>query len=337
MHSIIRTKKHKSIGSLKSRENHTFRKQETPNADPAKTHKNKLLLGQENYADGLKTFLADYESAGNHIRKDAVLAIEYLLTASPEFFTADPQHERADRLKKWCDAQISFLKTEHGEKNILCAYLHLDEKTPHIEAYIVPIDAKGKLNCKAFLGGKAKLQNLQTKYAEHNKNFGLERGQNSSRATHQEVQKFYSQIQQPAKVTTENLQKAVKLEIPAMKTILNPEVYVKEQEAKITSRVAKLFESTVYENKLIQQAKKVLREWKKTEDDNKKFIYKMESEREQLLDKLTRQSKMIAQLDSLQIEHKELQKVLSNSQIENQLLKDKLSPKRNSIDIWSKF
>ena len=333
MHSIIRTRKHKSIGSVKYRENHTYRRQETPNADTAKIHKNKLLCGVENYADGLEIFLQDYKQAGNNIRKNGVLAIEYLLTASPEFFDEGTKNERDDRLKKWCEAQIDFMKKEHGDKNILCMYLHLDEKTPHIEAYVVPIDQKGKLNCKSFLGGKNKLQSLQTRFATHNKDFGLVRGLKGSRATHQQVQKFYEQIKQPAKVNNENLQKAVKLEAPSMKHILNPEVYLAEQEAKIVSKVARLFASTVYENKLIQHAKKILNNWKRAENDNRKMQYKLESEKEALLDKLNRQTKMVSMLDSLKIENKELQKDLQNAEIENKLLKSKLSPKRPSIDI----
>ena len=181
MHSIIRTKKHKSIGSVKFRENHTYRRVETPNADQTKQHKNKLLFGQENYAEGMTNFLEKYEQAGNHVRKNGVLAIEYLLTASPEFFDEGSKNERDDRLKKWCEAQIDFMKKEHGDKNILCMYLHLDEKTAHIEAFVVPVDPKGKLNCKSFLGGKSKLQGLQTRYATHNKDFGLVRGLKGSK------------------------------------------------------------------------------------------------------------------------------------------------------------
>lgn len=79
MYAIIRTKKHKSASSIANRENHTFRRRPTPNADPEKITRNKLLFGQENYADGLKAKLSDYESARNKIRKDGVLAIEYLV------------------------------------------------------------------------------------------------------------------------------------------------------------------------------------------------------------------------------------------------------------------
>ena len=331
MHSIIRTKKHKSIGSVKYRENHTYRRVETPNADPTKQHKNKLLFGQENYAEGLTNFLEKYEQAGNHVRKNGVLAIEYLLTASPEFFDEGSKNERDDRLKKWCEAQIDFMKKEHGDKNILCMYLHLDEKTAHIEAFVVPVDPKGKLNCKSFLGGKSKLQGLQTRYATHNKDFGLVRGLKGSKATHQQVQKFYEQIKQPAKVSNENLQKAVKLERPTVKSMLNPEAYLAEQEAKIISKVARLFASTVYENKLIQQAKKILINWKRAENDNKKMQYKLESEKEALQDKLNRRTKAIQQLDQLQIDNKDLQKNLSNALIENQLLKNNLNSSKLKI------
>lgn len=327
MYAIIRKRKHKSISSIKTREKHTYRLEETPNADPAKLNKNKLLFGQENYSAVADNFLQEYKSAGSKIRKDAVLAVEFLLTASPEFFDEGSKNERDERLKKWCEAQIEFMKKEHGEKNILCMYLHLDEKTPHIEAYVVPMDGKGKLNCKSFYGARNALNQLQTRYANHNKDFGLQRGAKGSRATHQEVKKFYDQIQQPAKVSNENLQKAVKLDAPTMKNILQPEIYLREQEAKITAKVARLFASTVYENKLIQKAKSILREWKRAEDAAKKMQYKLESEKEALLDKLNRQTKAVKLLDQLQIDNKELQKNLSNALIENKLLKEKFLPK----------
>lgn len=328
MYAIIRKRKHKSIASIKTRENHTYRREETPNADPAKLHKNKLLYGVEGYGTEIENQLKNYEQSGKNIRTNAVLSIEYLLTASPEFFHEGTKNERDERLKKWCDAQIDFVKKEHGAKNIACMYLHLDEKTPHIEVFVVPIDPRGKLNCKHFLGARNALSVLQTRYAAHNKDFGLQRGAKGSRATHQQVKKFYEQIQQPAKVSNENLHKAVKLESPTVKSLLYPEAYLKEQEARIISKVAKLFASTVYENKLIQRAKKILTEWKRTEDDTKKMQYKLESEKEALQEKLNRQTKAIQQLDQLQIDNKDLRKNLSNALIENQLFKNNINPNK---------
>ena len=326
MYAIIRKRKHKSIASIKTRENHTYRREETPNADPTKLHNNKLLYGVENYGIEIENQLKNYEQSGKNIRTNGVLAIEYLLTASPEFFAEGSKNERDERLKKWCDAQVEFVKKEHGSKNIACMYLHLDEKTPHIEVFVVPIDPKGKLNCKHFLGARNALSVLQTRYASHNKDFGLQRGAKGSRATHQQVQKFYEQIKQPAKVSTENLKKVVKLDAPTIKSMLNPEVYLNEQEAKIISKVARLFASTVYENKLIQQAKKILTNWKRAEDDAKKMQYKLEGEKEALQDKLRRQTKAIEYLDKLQLDNKDLQKNLSNTLIENDILRKNITP-----------
>ena len=116
-----------------------------------------------------------------------------------------------------------------------------------------------------------------------------------------------------------------------MKHMLNPEVYLAEQEAKIISKVARLFASTVYENKLIQQARKILTNWKRVEDENKKMQYKMESEKEALQDKLTRQTKAILQLDQLKIDNKDLQKDLSNALIENQLLKNNINSNKMKL------
>lgn len=306
MYAIIRTKKHKSTSSIANRENHTFRRRPTPNADPEKTTRNKLLFGQENYADGLKTNLANYESAGNKIRKDGVLAIEYLLTASPEFFDAGRKNERTARLKDWCDAQIEFVKNIHGAANVLCMYLHLDEKTPHIEVYALPIDPKGKLNCKHFLGSPAKLSALQTSYAAHNAKFGLKRGQEGSRATHEDIEKFYNLIKGKAKVTTQDVMKAVKIDTPSIADRVNPAGFVEVQQQKIFARISKLFAGTIYENKLIAQAKKIMREWKRAEDEAKKKEYKQEAEIERLNTQAARQSILLDSLNGVTKENTEL-------------------------------
>lgn len=326
MFSIIRTKKHKSIGSLRKREAHTFRLRETPNADPAKTPRNLLLHGQENYADGLDSALKNYQAVGNKIRKDGVLAIEYLLTASPEFFDSSPKHERTSRLKSWCDAQVEYLKSVHGDKNILCAYLHLDEKTPHIEAYVVPIDPKGKLNCKHFLGSPAKLSGIQTSYAQHNAKFGLKRGQEGSRATHEDVKKFYSLIKGKAKVTSEDVRKAIKIETPTIAERVNIAEFIDVQQKTIFLRISKLFIGTIYENKLVVQAKKILREWKREVDEARKREYKLESEIERLHLEQAGQSKLVQSFDALAAENKDLKIRIREVWNENKALKDKYSP-----------
>ena len=321
MYAIIRTKKHKSISGIVNRENHTFRRRPTPNADPEKADRNKVLVGQENYADGLKASLVNYEAAGNRIRKDGVLAIEYLLTASPEFFDAGPKNERTARLKDWCDAQIEFVKKIHGAANVLCMYLHLDEKTPHIEVYAVPIDPKGKLNCKHFLGTPSKLSALQTSYAAHNAKLGLKRGQEGSRATHEEVKKFYSLIKGKAKVTTQDVMKAVKIETPTISERVNPADFIDIQQKKIFARISKLFAGTVYENKLIAQARKILRGWKREVDKGKERESELKFEMEKLRIQQARHEKLSEATGALTGENLELKREVRKLWDQNQALK----------------
>lgn len=137
-------------------------------------------------------------------------------------------------------------------------YLHLDEKTAHIEAYAVPIDPKGKLNCRHFLGARNALSILQTRYALHNKDFGLERGLKGSKATHQQVQKFYELIKTKSKITELDVMKAVKIDAPTISERLDPSSFLEIQQKKIFAKITKLFAGTVYENKLIAHARKIL-------------------------------------------------------------------------------
>lgn len=56
--------------------------------------------------------------------------------------------------------------------------------------------------------------------------------------------------------------------------------------------------------------------------------YKLESEKEALQEKLSSQTKMVTLLSLLKSDNKELQKQVSNAEIENKLLKDKYLPQR---------
>ncbi len=62
------------------------------------------------------------------------------------------------------------------------AVLHLDEMTPHIHVHKVPIDPKGKLNCKHYFGSKAQGAKFQDEMYEIYKHLDLKRGIPKSRA-----------------------------------------------------------------------------------------------------------------------------------------------------------
>ncbi len=328
MHSIIGIKKLKSLGSLKSREGHTFRTKPTPNADPARKHLNKLLFGQEDYADGFKTKLAAYETAGNKIRKDAVLALEYLLVASPEFFYQGSIFEQEKRLKKWCDSQIDFLKKKHGAENIVCAYLHMDESNPHIEAFVLPVDSKKKLNCKNFTGSPKKLRELHTEYANHNKAFGLERGIEGSIATHQDVKKFYGMISGAPSVTNEQVLEATKLDEPGILDRLNVNDWLARQQKQVTKRIFELFKGTVYENKLLPEAKKIMKQWARKEktlkNENEKQKFDFEKQLLKMKKQIEDQLSQLTMIEYIKASAEDAKKQVEYLQTENAALKKKL-------------
>lgn len=65
--------------------------------------------------------------------------------------------------------------------------IQLDETTPHLVVYVVPIDKKGKLNCR-HLNGRDKMTAMQTDFANvAGAKYGLQRGQEGSKAKHEEV------------------------------------------------------------------------------------------------------------------------------------------------------
>lgn len=331
MHSIIRAKKHKSIGSLKSRESHTYRTRETPNADPTKADRNRLLFGHTAYAQTAQKMLDEY-SKDNHIRKDAVIAIEYLLSASPEFFDVGARYENNDKLKSWCDAQVDFLKAKHGEQNILCMYLHLDEKTPHIEAFVIPIDAKKKLNCKSFLGGPKKLTELQTDYANAMQKLGLTRGIQGSPATHTTVKQFYTLIEGRNQISNASVEKAVTLEKPKVTDIISIDKYVEEQQKKIIKNVIALFKGIVHEHKLMPIAKKIIRDHERTEKEMEKREFQHEKELKSLKKQLDTQARVVEIAEELKEENTELKTMLAKALKQIQQLQQKLNlTKKNEL------
>lgn len=186
-YAIIRFAKVKSLAAVSAMSGHWHRTRPTPNADPAKRGSNSVQVGSGNVEADVRAGLA-----GLSPRKNAVLAMEAILTTSPEFFETA---SAADK-KKWLSDSITWLKTTYG-KNLVSAVLHLDETTPHLHAVILPIDQRGRLNAREMFN-REHLRHVQQSYPSSLKDLGLQRGIERSRATHVEVKKFYGALRQPA-------------------------------------------------------------------------------------------------------------------------------------------
>ena len=201
-HAIARIAKLKG-GGIAASEQHTKRERETPNANPQIN--NIRFIGQPDTSSppDLETLVR--QRIGNQtIRKNAVECVEMVLTASPEYFRPkDPSragYYQKQQLENFQQAVHQWLDEKYGDR-IVRAELHLDEATPHIHAYLVPLDEKGKLNCRVLFGGREKLSKFQDSYALAMAPLGLERGIKGSRATHTEVKEYYAAVTQPPDLT----------------------------------------------------------------------------------------------------------------------------------------
>ncbi|MDY7558966.1 MobV family relaxase [Pseudomonas sp. CCC3.2] len=133
-------------------------------------------------------------------RKGAVLCIEYLITASPEAFAR--HGGTMPDTGGYFDRAIAWLKARHGGANIVCAEIHLDETTPHLVAYVVPLTKDGRLSVRDFLGGAAKLRKMQTDFHHWSeKPFGLSRGIERATATLHKVGQYYHALAATAPVS----------------------------------------------------------------------------------------------------------------------------------------
>lgn len=225
--AILHVEKLKTFGNLGGSEAHTARLKDTPNADPQKKETNIRLIGNPLDPSLSELVRAKIEKETKHtlktenssrkrnkdkdnpkskkirLRPDAVLCSEIFLSASPEYFRAlDPSRAGEwDEQLMWnfANASTKWLLENYGDKCVR-AELHLDEATPHIHAYIVPINDKTKqLSHKAMFGGngnegKIKLSKLQDSYASALALLGISRGVKGSKATHTQVKKYYAAV-----------------------------------------------------------------------------------------------------------------------------------------------
>ena len=208
--AILRTAKLKSFGEIGGSLSHNYRNRSTPNADPQLTQKNEHSLpNAELVMSSIKDKLPEKR------RKDAVLCVEYLITASPDWVGWNKSDEQKyfDDAKKW-------LENKHGKDNVIATTIHRDESTPHMIAYVVPL-VEGKLNAKKFLGGRQKLSDMQTDFAKSvGEPLGLVRGLEGSKAEHQTIKQYYANVNTAVKISPD-----IVLDVPEKRLLESKESY----------------------------------------------------------------------------------------------------------------
>lgn len=120
------------------------------------------------------------EEAGCKVKSNSVVALEFVVSASKEFFEKYSASGHFSNCHKW-------LEDRYGMDNVVAMYTHNDETTPHAHFIVVPIVEKSvkwknqkgegekiesRLCARDLTGNKEKLENLQDDYFTFIKKFG---------------------------------------------------------------------------------------------------------------------------------------------------------------------
>lgn len=239
--AIMRWNKLKTEVKANAATGHNYRKYEVSNVEEQPLHQNVEFVNhtQRDYWELANERIA--EVVTGTVRKDAVRAMEVILTGSPEAFTRDSKGHAIDYSdSQWAKDSLDFLKKTFGEKNIISCTLHQDEKTPHFHAVIVPITSDNHLSAKVLFN-PVTLREYQTGYAEAMRPHGMERGVKHSEAVHQPMKQYYGQQGQTADKLAEQLHPVeatpIKIEPPTLADKFNMSSYLAVTEKKVNDEL----------------------------------------------------------------------------------------------------
>ena len=190
---VFRIAKLKSWSAIETAVSHNLRTRPTPNAAGPGGFIEVVAM-HEPAADAVKKVIGDQT-----IRKNAVLAVEAIVSASPEYFRPDDPSRAgywdAEKLQAWREQVEPWIAEKFP--HAVSVVLHLDESTPHYQIIDVPLDERGKLNSRAKFGGRTSLVNWQDDAASAVRVLGIERGIAGSIARHERVKAFYGAVNAP--------------------------------------------------------------------------------------------------------------------------------------------
>ena len=336
--AILRTSKitASNVGGANA---HNTRSMEVPNADPEQSSFNYQLAGTKSLKNDIENRLND---AGiSKTRKNAVLGIEHMMTASPEYFENDKDNKKFYEFENEC---MNWLKERYGEKNIINVHAHFDEHTPHLHAIVTPVvekDVKWKngaesgikrenrLSARDFINGAKAMSQMQDSFAQHMKKngLGLDRGQKGSKAKHTTIKKFYGYIEKANQIKNKDLNiklSSPNIQIKEKSTFEKSSTHQKTEQTKVDNAVS---ESNKFNQNSALEASKILNAMQHTLLEESRLKSKLEAEKEILIQKL----------NTVQKENRQLKE--NNSQLQQGFseLKDKYKNERNLKIKWINY
>lgn len=230
--AILRVQKHKSAHSVWGVARHHAREIDCPSATGKKSM-NKAWGHSASHAaeEFVKERLKAIEAKGGmyRVRSNQAVALEYMIAASPE--ALKDSRKAASYLLK----AREWIERQHGKENVIAAYMHGDETTPHLHVLVVPVAPSGKLSAGHFVDGAAKLSDMQTRFhAEVGALYAMDRGLKKSGAKHMPVREFWAAVgaEGPTPTRTDYAKAALGIKTPA--------IAGQEAKAKLANATAKL-------------------------------------------------------------------------------------------------
>ena len=200
---------------------HIERKIIPKNADPTRTHLNRVLVEYPDGIHGRDEAIAHRLNTADIRRKithDQVRVVRVVLSGTHEDMM---NIQEKGELDEWCNDSIQWLQATFGKDNVVAAHLHMDEKTPHIHAAVVPIvtgerrkakkeqaDGKRKYRkktnsvrlCADDLFNRQTLVAYHDNYARVMAKYGLQRGVRGSEARHTTTMQYYRDLKRKNEV-----------------------------------------------------------------------------------------------------------------------------------------
>ena len=207
-YAVMRTTRIKSMQHALWVGKHNGRTMDVPNLDPEARMPNWTAVGDSRpLPEQIQDALDRFDPMRN---EDGVLALEFVMSASRAAFDGLSEDDRNAKAIVFAVTCLSYLKARYPhDGQIVALVLHLDERTPHCHAVVLPLDlradlrgrtreyykdAEGKrryrttgeapmrsmLSASRDMGGKGRLARHQTEFAKAMEPLGLSRGRHRS-------------------------------------------------------------------------------------------------------------------------------------------------------------
>ena len=126
---VLRLAKLKSFGNVAASLSHTYRTRETPNAATELADQN-----THSHSNPAEVMQALKDRLPEKRRSDAVLGLEYVVTAHQDWFKGKGKAAQDAYLMD----SLEWLRKRHGSDNVVGWSIHRDEQAPHLAVYVVP-------------------------------------------------------------------------------------------------------------------------------------------------------------------------------------------------------